>query len=216
MQQRIRGNNELFSRLFIALAEKYLHISFETTKFDGNVINIIRFELPATPELFELRQQLWEQIFRLYDDPRFQDRVLSAIYTYSTDGYRINTKEIIEVDATDDIEILKRAYFSVCKARQHDDYESVVFSQILDVDPNFILEYIDKMYEGEACISQHDNQRNFSFLWLRDDYERLMTEVVERMYSRERTHFTFDTCLQSFFILEAENKNQDTIRERQG
>ncbi len=79
----------------------------------------------------------------------------------------------------DDIEILKRAYLSVCKARQHDDYKSVVFSQILDVDPDFVLEYIDEMYEGETYVSRYDNQRNFSFLWLRDDYERLMTEVVQ-------------------------------------
>ena len=127
----------------------------------------------------------------------------------------LGTDESLVSIFEDDIGILKRAYLSVCKARQHDDYKSVVFSRILDVAPNFILEYIDKMYEGETYISWHNNQRSFSFLWLRDDYERLMTEVVEHTYSRERTRFAFDTYLQSFFILETENKDRDAIRERQ-
>ncbi len=86
LRRRVGDDDELFPRLFIALAEKYLHISFETTKFKGDILNVIRFELPATPKLFELRRQLWEQVFQLYDNPRFQDGILSAIYAYSNEG----------------------------------------------------------------------------------------------------------------------------------
>ena len=39
LRQRIGDNNELFSRLFIALAKMYLRISFETRKLKGNFLN---------------------------------------------------------------------------------------------------------------------------------------------------------------------------------
>ncbi|TXL02304.1 hypothetical protein BMR08_18560, partial [Methylococcaceae bacterium CS2] len=51
------GKNEYYSRLFIALSEKYLHTHFSSVKSGkGQTINIVNFDLADTNELFSLRK----------------------------------------------------------------------------------------------------------------------------------------------------------------
>ena len=64
--KRASDGHDLFGRLFLSVAEKFLHTRFHTTEAKGNkAITIINFEIPLTPELRELRKTIWTGLFRL-------------------------------------------------------------------------------------------------------------------------------------------------------
>jgi hypothetical protein len=94
------GKNELFSKLFLAVAEQYLHTSFQTTELKGKrALTIIDFQLPATPALFELRRKIWSRLFLMYQMPALKEAVLNVLYSYSTSGYTVNVSNIVKSDS---------------------------------------------------------------------------------------------------------------------
>jgi hypothetical protein len=96
-----QGEDELFSRLFLAVAKQYLPTRLHTTELKGrHTLNMINFDLPPTPKLFELRQKIWDGLFQLYQLPDFQEAVLSVLHNYSTSRYQAAVKEITAQDAT--------------------------------------------------------------------------------------------------------------------
>src|SRR5439155_27327321 len=61
------GKDGLFSKLFLAVAEHYLHTHFYTTESKGgHTITMIDFQLLPIPELFELRQTICKRLLQLY------------------------------------------------------------------------------------------------------------------------------------------------------
>ncbi|WP_448268952.1 nSTAND3 domain-containing NTPase [Nostoc sp. DSM 114159] len=100
--ERVRdGENIMFSKLFIAVAEHYLYTEFNTTRMKGKGINIFNFTLPATPEMAELRQEIWQNVFQLYQVPVLKKDVLNLLYKYSTSGYKVSENEIIIQDSSE-------------------------------------------------------------------------------------------------------------------
>jgi hypothetical protein len=95
------GKDALFSKLFFAVAEPYLHTYFQNVEAkDGHSLSIIKFDLPPIPELFELRRQIWNRLFQLYQSPPLKDAVLEVVHQYSTAGYHVRGSKIVEDDAT--------------------------------------------------------------------------------------------------------------------
>jgi hypothetical protein len=69
------GEEEFFSRLFFAVAEQYLQTHFLTTEPKGEyTCTVIEFNLPPMTVLFDLRQQIWKQLFQFYQIPTFRVR----------------------------------------------------------------------------------------------------------------------------------------------
>jgi hypothetical protein len=99
---RIQERNEdLFLKLFIAIAGPYLHTRFHDTEHKGGrQFTLIKFELPGTPKLFELRKSIWNRLFTLYEKRTLQEEVLSVLHQYSKDSYRVSVREIATEDAT--------------------------------------------------------------------------------------------------------------------
>ncbi|MBD2412535.1 hypothetical protein FACHB389_00770 [Nostoc calcicola FACHB-389] len=95
------GENITFSKLFVAVAEHSLYTDFNTSRMKGKGINIFNFTLPPTPELAELRQQIWQRVFQLYQVPVFKEDVLNLLYKYSTSGYKVSVNEIIIQDSSE-------------------------------------------------------------------------------------------------------------------
>lgn len=94
------GEDEMFSKLFLAVAEQYSPTHFNTTKMKGRrTLNILNFDLPPTSELIELRRTIWKRVFKLYQMLIFREEVLNLIHKYSTSGYKIAVVEIIAQDA---------------------------------------------------------------------------------------------------------------------
>jgi hypothetical protein len=101
--ERTRGGaDELASRVFLTIAERLLQTHFTTDEYKAkNTISIIKFDVPATPELLEFRRTLWQQVFSLYSSPALQPAVLGLIQGHSQSGYQAKNQEIITYDAVE-------------------------------------------------------------------------------------------------------------------
>lgn len=94
------GKSELFSRIFLTIAEPLLHTHFQTSRSKGtNAITIFNFDVPASEALLEFREKLWQRIFSLYSSPKLQERVLGVIAKHSRSGYLVANQEIIALDS---------------------------------------------------------------------------------------------------------------------
>jgi hypothetical protein len=94
------GKNELFSRLFLTIAEPLLHTHFQTSQSKGNLsIAIINFDVPVSQELIDFRKVLWQGLFSLYSSPALREEVLNVIAKHSGSGYLVANREIIESDS---------------------------------------------------------------------------------------------------------------------
>jgi len=59
-----------------------------------------------------------------------------------TNPYSEINKHLVDL-FKEDIETLKKVYFTIKAGKNHDDHNSVTLSKILDLDPEFIIEYIN-------------------------------------------------------------------------
>ena len=94
------GRNEYFTRLFIALAENYLHTHFSSTRSGrGHTITFTQFDLLASQNLLKLRQNILEYLFVLYENDKYQKYILNLLMAHAQSGLSISVKEIIENDS---------------------------------------------------------------------------------------------------------------------
>jgi hypothetical protein len=94
------GKNELFSRVFLTIAEPLLHTHFQTSRSKGsNAITIFDFDIPASKTLLEFRKKIWQRTLSLYSSPRLLERVLGVIAKHSCSGYLVANPEIIASDS---------------------------------------------------------------------------------------------------------------------
>jgi len=95
-----RGDNHLFSELFYAVAEKYLHTEFHTTETGrGNEFRMITFRLSSSPDLTRIRQAIWTYLFQLFDEEDLRPNILKVLQSYSTSGFDISSSDVIKEDA---------------------------------------------------------------------------------------------------------------------
>lgn len=96
------GKNALVSKLFLEVSKQYLKTRFHSTFSSGpHEFSIREFQLLPTPQLLKFRQQIWHQLFRLYDVPDFKDDVVMNLREYITSSNYEPVKEIIAHDATE-------------------------------------------------------------------------------------------------------------------
>jgi len=99
--ERACDGHNLFARLFLEVAKKYLHTHFHTSESMGNrTVTIIRFNIPNTPELLELRKEIWSKIFQIYNFQELQEQVLNALHSYIKARLEVSSTEIIKYDAS--------------------------------------------------------------------------------------------------------------------
>ena len=94
------GKNELFSRLFLTIAEPLLRTHFQTSQSKGTLsIAIINFDVLVSQELLDFRKELWQRLLSLYSLPALREEVLNVIAKHSGSGYLVANREIIESDS---------------------------------------------------------------------------------------------------------------------
>lgn len=94
------GEDEILSKLFLAVAEKYLHTHFSSYESKGShAIQITNFDLTPTPELTQLRGTIWSRLFRSYGVPTWRKEVLNVLQNYSRYVYGASISEIVAQDA---------------------------------------------------------------------------------------------------------------------
>lgn len=94
------GKNKFFSRMFIALAENFLHTHFSTTKSGrGYTVTWTQFNVVETSELVNLRNKILTNLFSLYKEEYFQQYILSLLLSYAQSGINISVGSIVEHDS---------------------------------------------------------------------------------------------------------------------
>lgn len=102
-----QGANWFFAKVFLTISKKYLHTSFHSSESKGNhAITFINFELAASDELTKLRKSIWDGLFRLYKERRFEDDVLNVLQHYSTSGLEISANKVVAQDAVEVVPFL--------------------------------------------------------------------------------------------------------------
>lgn len=97
---RAEGGDPLFSRMFLAVASAYIGTHFENHGMkDQHVLQISRFDLPATPDLAALREAVWQGLFAVYEHEDLRNDVLGVIRRYSTSTSRVTNSEVVRADA---------------------------------------------------------------------------------------------------------------------
>jgi hypothetical protein len=94
------GKNEFFTRLFIALAENYLHTHFSSTKASrANTIAITQFDLIDSNSLCNLREKILKQLLNLFKIKEYQKHVFKLIMAHTQSGLSVSDGGIIENDS---------------------------------------------------------------------------------------------------------------------
>lgn len=103
------GGDTLFSKVFLQIAEQYLHTHFEFTwPMEGHTIKWTQFDLPALPSIFELRKLIWSRVFELHRVPAIQGGVLDLLLAHSkSGGLQVSVHEIVAKDAPDVLAFLQ-------------------------------------------------------------------------------------------------------------
>jgi hypothetical protein len=116
---------------------------------------------------------------------------------------------------TEDVELLKEAYFSACEADSDTDYDGHAFDTLLTLDSDFGREWVARMFAKKEWISQRDDSRNYMFLWRREDYRAVVERLIEAVRIEGRGKFRSDSYILNFFILRDGANDGQEIRERQ-
>jgi len=180
----LEGNDTLYSNLFIALAEKYLHTSFHTTESKGrSAFMSINFQLAPTPELFDLRQAIWKRLFQLYKTSTFKEGVLCILKSYSTSGCLVSANDIVAKDATEVLPFIEseldttsqRDCLLVHKYLDHLDRCEVSFNQ--DLRNQFTNEY----YNLSKVVLFDRSDMKCPRL-SREKYEQFKKKIIKRHF----------------------------------
>jgi hypothetical protein len=173
------GANELFSRLFLAAAGPLLQTHFQTheTKND-RAINIINFDLHATPELHELRQPIWRRIFTLYPAPVYRESVLELLDKHTGSGYLVADSEIVARDAAEVQPFFRSALdpseYGHCVIVQ--DYLEMLDRLEVEADEELRDRFTNEVYAlSELLYVDRRERRDLG----REEYERLKRERLD-------------------------------------
>lgn len=94
------GSNEYFTRLFIALAENYLHTHFSNIKAGrAHTITITQFDLVDSKSLHNLHDKILKQLFNLYKNREYQKHILKLLMTHTESGINVSAGSSIENDS---------------------------------------------------------------------------------------------------------------------
>jgi hypothetical protein len=73
------GSNQYFTRIFIVLAESYLHTHFSSTKSGrSHAITFTQLDLVVSKSLLNLREKILKMLFGLYKKEKYQQYILAS------------------------------------------------------------------------------------------------------------------------------------------
>ena len=206
------GHN-LFSRLFLEVAKKYLHTHFLTHESKGNkAVTIIKFDIPNTPDLLELRKEIWSRIFQIYNFQELQEQVLNVLHSYIKDRLEVSSTEIIKYDSSMILSFIQsnlnpavlrhciivqeylgrllhhKVDFNVeIKNRFKNEVWVVLKLLTFDIDEMFMMNMDHKMFEQykKEKIKEHFSHYTYN------DYERFFDQCLEIQKAINQTHKNF-------------------------
>jgi len=97
---RVERGEALFPDLFLAVVKEYLPTHFDNCRMkDARMLQFLRFDLPATQELIELRRTIWKRLIQLYENTICREKILNLIHEYSKLRFRLKNHKVVGKDA---------------------------------------------------------------------------------------------------------------------
>ena len=100
LEKSCSGENEYFTRLFVALAGGYLHTHFSSAESGkAYTLTFTQFDLADTLALQVLREKIIKQLFSLYKNKKYQEIILKLLLSYTQPYLNISVSSIVEKDS---------------------------------------------------------------------------------------------------------------------
>lgn len=198
-QQTKDGKHILFSKIFLVVAEQFLHTHFHTSEAKGDrAISMINFSLPPAPQVLELRKAVWQRVFALYQVQDFQADVLRLLQSHRSFEYHSCDKQIVEQDAAEVLPFLTSELdqnsYAHCVLAQ-DFFDTLSRSKVpfdISLQQNFKNElyelrevlFDDWAERSESGWEQYQEQKReqikeFFADYTKDSYERFFRHCTE-------------------------------------
>ena len=226
------GRNEYFTRLFVALAENYLHTHFSSTRSGrGHTITFTQFDLLASQNLLKLRQNILKYLFVLYENDKYQKYILNLLMSHAQSGLSISVSEIIENDSK-----LILSFFE-SSLDENNLYHCIVVQQYLRLlkrfnvpvvndlkmqfqSPDYLLyDLLTNKFERIELKLSHDAYREYkkrgieklTSSYSKEDYDELFHQVLEISKTIEgHSKWQIDQGIISI-LEELSNRNTDIL-----
>jgi len=145
------GNNEYFTRLFIALAKKYMHTNFSNTKSGkANTITLTQFDLVASEDLFKLRKKVLNYLFSLYKNNKYQQYIQRLLLSHTRAGLNITINDITKYDLK-----LMSSFFASGVLNSNDLYYYILVQEYLKLSKRFnisIEEELNLQFQSPSYV----------------------------------------------------------------
>ncbi|MHB8793175.1 MAG: nSTAND3 domain-containing NTPase [Thermoleophilia bacterium] len=211
------GKNEMFSLLYIAVSEQYLHTHFHVTEAKGNhAITMIDFRLLPSPEVVNIRQTIWKNLFLLYEIKEYREKVLESLRKYSTAGMEVDVKDIIEEDSKSIIPFfgaLDGSQFRNCLLAH--DYFDLLETHELPLSKSLKNKFKTVIYETYELLEMDRLERRNLGLDYKE-FEELRKNRIQDNFavlSFDDCRSVFDQCAQ---IMSALDRNEKKYQVRSG
>jgi len=213
--------NEFFSRMFITIAEDYLHTHFSSTKPEGkHAITIIKFDLTESSELLKLRESIWTHLFKIYKKPHLQEYVLSLLLQHAQSGYNVSVAGIVKADSELLLEFFKsnfdswnlyhciivHAYLRLLKRIEVPCLEDI--KQEFTSRSYKLYHLLTDKFERRELDLSHDDYRkykkdkigDFTASFVIDDYNHLIRDLADILqYSEGNSKWQIEQGIASVF-----------------
>jgi hypothetical protein len=97
-KSQIGDRKELFQRIFLRIAGRYLGMEFRSNSSKKMAFIIHRFGLEAGENIYKLRELLWRELFSYFSNTEHQDSILKTLSIYSAAWHENNNKAVAKED----------------------------------------------------------------------------------------------------------------------
>lgn len=205
-----KGKNELFSKIFIRVANKFLKTRVEGSETGSkHSIRIYHFELTATSKILKIRKSILEGLFQLYQNSSLEKEVLELIHEYSKEGYRVTTTEIITHDAELVIPFIK-SYLrpdEFCHCLMVRDYLDLLEHHKIEFDNVLLKQFTTETYEIYKTLKFDYSDIRALKLDIKD-YEKYRKEQISKKisgYDFDDYNRFLNQCLEIYSTLESDH-----------
>jgi len=191
----------LFVRLFLNIAGSYLNTHFHNFALKNNqTVQMLQFELEATPELSELRSRMWTQVFAIYEGEGFRSDVLALIQKYSRLRFSPRDRPLIIREANGLLPFIES------RLAPTEYLHCVIAHSYLDLLEHLDIEYPDTLrtrFRGETYALAQLLRQNWDECWESklsfEDYEQLRRKrIADHVADYDVTDFAHlvDRCVE--------------------
>jgi hypothetical protein len=204
----------LYAKVFITVAEAYLHTRFHTTEPQRRQsIKLINFQLPSTPEALDLRSTIWQHLFSLYQIPPLRQNVLDVLNMYNQFIHQATDTQIIARDAAELLPFitseLDPTSYTHCRIVQN--YLQILSTEALPFDKTLNSRFTNTIYNFSQILLDHSQIRR-SLDW-RAYSEQKHTQIKAHIAGFQVTDYVrfWEQCV----LLRAELHTDQEIRQFQ-